>query len=66
MRKILLCVSILVLLSSCSQRQFYEAGKSWQQYECSKISDYEERSRCLESSHRSYEEYRESVEKSSD
>jgi len=54
----------MVLLNSCSQRQLYEAGKSWQQYECSKISDYDERRRCLESSHASYEEYRESVEES--
>jgi hypothetical protein len=34
-------------LPACSSQQWYGAGQAWQRNECFKLSDAQERSRCL-------------------
>jgi len=60
MRIFWLVVGSLVLLGlgGCSSRQLYESGQSWQRNQCNQIFDSLERSRCLESTSSSFEEYR--------
>lgn len=43
--------------SACTLQQGYNAAQSWQQNECRRLQDPEQRSRCLKSSATSYEEY---------
>ncbi|AMV71911.1 hypothetical protein JCM30471_34280 [Desulfuromonas carbonis] len=60
MRYFALLFGILLLfgLGGCSSRQLYESGQSWQRNQCNQIFDALERSRCLESTSSSFEEYR--------
>lgn len=51
-------IFVLFGLGGCSSRQFYESGQSWQRNQCNQIFDSLERSRCLESTSTSFEEYR--------
>lgn len=65
--KLRIAVVSLVLLAAsgvpaCSSQQAYAAGQAWQRSECSKISDSQDRSRCLAAASTSYEDYRRQVE----
>lgn len=53
-----LAPALVLLLAACSQPGIYGAGQAWQRNECQKLADAQERSRCLASNSRSYEEYR--------
>ena len=48
----------LTWAGGCSSQQAYGVGQSWQRNECYKITDAQERGRCLASSSTSYEEYK--------
>jgi hypothetical protein len=48
----------LTSLLGCSSQQLYGAGQAWQQQECNKIMDAQERGRCMASANTSYEEYK--------
>ena len=48
---------VLMLLSACTGQQNYRTGQDWQRSECSKISNTQERSRCMAVADMSYEEY---------
>jgi hypothetical protein len=52
----------LTSLLGCSSQQLYGAGQAWQQQECSKIMDSQERGRCMASANTSYEEYKRQTE----
>jgi hypothetical protein len=54
-----LVVALLAVpfITACSSRQMYGSGQGWQRTECNKISDLQERNRCLKSANTSYEEY---------
>lgn len=53
----LLLSPTLLSFGGCSTRQIYEAGQAWQQQQCSKIVDLEERRRCMAHSAPSYDDY---------
>jgi hypothetical protein len=59
-------VSAMTLLSlalhGCSSQQAYGAGQAWQRQECARISDAQERSRCMASASTSYEDYKRQAE----
>ena len=52
----------LLALAGCSSQQLYGAGQGWQQQECQRLADAQERQRCMSSASRSYEEYRREAE----
>lgn len=43
--------------TACSSRQRYDTGRSWQQNDCNKIADTQERQRCLNDAPKSYDTY---------
>ena len=49
-------------LQACSSQQAYGVGQAWQRSECFKISDAQERSRCLASASTSYDDYKRQAE----
>ena len=49
-------------LAGCSCPAAYNVGQAWQRNECYKINDAQERSRCLASTHTSYEDYQREAE----
>ena len=49
-------------LSGCSSQEVYGAGQAWQRQECSKIMDTQDRSRCMASASRSYDEFKREAE----
>ena len=53
---------LAVLISACTAEQAYYAGQTWQQNECNKIVDREQRDRCLSSAGGSYEAYKRQTE----
>ena len=54
---LLIAFSLLFGLASCSGQQVYGVGQAWQRHECFKISDSQERSRCLETADTPYNQY---------
>ena len=54
----LLLLPVTVALGGCSSQQLHGAGQAWQRNECFKIADQQERSRCLSSASKSYEQYK--------
>lgn len=64
MRAAVVCFIFLAAsgLQACSSQQVYAAGQGWQRNECFKISDTQERSRCLASASTSYDEYKRQAE----
>lgn len=59
MRLILTLTALLTAtsLSACSSQQFYGAGQAWQHNTCNRISDMQERNRCMASANRSHDDY---------
>jgi hypothetical protein len=55
---LLLALPLTVALGACSSQQLYGVGQAWQRNECFRISDQQERSRCLSSTSTSYEQYK--------
>jgi len=64
MRTIFAPLCLAALLAGCSSQQLYGVGQGWQQQECIKLPDPQERNRCMASSKRSYDEYQREVNKS--
>lgn len=58
----LLAVLVLLTLGGCSSQELYGTGQAWQRQECSKLMDSQERSRCMASASRSYDDYKREVE----
>ena len=50
-------LSLLFGVAACSGQQVYGVGQAWQRNECFKISDSQERSRCLETADTPYNQY---------
>ncbi|MCC6161121.1 MAG: hypothetical protein IT526_02610, partial [Nitrosomonas sp.] len=50
-------LAISVTLISCSTRQLYTTGQSWQRNQCYQLIDQQERERCLSDIDESYESY---------
>jgi hypothetical protein len=48
----------LAALAGCTSAELYRTVQGWQQQECLKLKDLDERKRCEASSARSYEQYR--------
>jgi hypothetical protein len=46
-----------VALQGCSSQQLYATGQAWQQNECNKIVDMQERQRCMSKASSSYDTY---------
>jgi len=59
MRHILTLTALITAshLSACSSQQAYGAGQAWQHHTCNRISDMQERNRCLSSANRSHDDY---------
>jgi hypothetical protein len=53
-----LLLAALVCLTGCSTQQAYYATQAWQQQECNKLPDANERSQCLSRANTSYEQYK--------
>ena len=51
-------LALAFTLAGCSSQQLYGVGQAWQRNECFKITDQQERSRCLSSTSTSYEQYK--------
>ena len=51
------CLAAATLSGACSSRQAYGTGQAWQQNECGKIPDMQERQRCMGSASTSYDTY---------
>jgi predicted small secreted protein len=58
MRKVIVLAAAALNLAACSTQSLYGAGQAWQKQECSRMADAQERSRCMASASRSYEEYK--------
>ena len=43
--------------AGCSSQQTYASGQAWQQNQCQKILDMQERERCLAPTRESYDSY---------
>ena len=62
MTRLILCLPAL-LLTACSPQQLYGGGQAWQKNECSKLADAAERKRCMDSTQKSFEDYRAEADK---
>jgi hypothetical protein len=58
----LLILAALTLPAACTTQQAYLTGQGWQQQQCLKLPDLEERRRCEKSTAMSYERYREEAD----
>ena len=50
-------------LAACSAPQVWQTGQAWQQNQCQRVVDADERSRCLKDASGSYEDYRREAER---
>jgi hypothetical protein len=57
MRKYIGTVAAIVFLTGCSNQELYNSQQGAKENECQKIVDANERSRCLEAAHESYDNY---------
>jgi len=57
---------LLITGTSCTTQQLYNTGQAWQQNECNKIIDQQERSHCLSRTSTSYEAYKQQSRASSE
>jgi hypothetical protein len=55
---VLFVVTSILGLSSCSSQQLYAAGQEWKKTECNRITDLQERNRCMSSTKTSFEDYK--------
>lgn len=58
MGKLALVLLLVGAGQGCSTQQAYSAGQAWQRQECNKIQDAQDRSRCMDSTQTSYEDYK--------
>ena len=54
----LLIASLTASLVACTTQELYATGQGWQQQECLKLKDLNERRRCEKSTALSYDRYR--------
>ena len=54
---IFVCIVVAAAGAACSSRQLYDTGQSWQQNDCNKIVDNQERQRCQSDASKSYDTY---------
>lgn len=52
---------LALLFVGCSSQQLYSTGQAWQRNECQRIIDTQERSRCMQSTARSFDDYQKEV-----
>ena len=52
----------LLMAAGCSSQQLYASGQGWQRLECNKLQDAQERSRCMASTSRSFEDFKREAE----
>ena len=50
------------LSAACSSQQSYATGQAWQQTECNKIIDMQDRERCMVRARESYDSYQRRVD----
>lgn len=50
-------VAALVFGVGCTARQLYTTGQAWQQHECGRMIDQQDRERCLVNASTPYETY---------
>jgi membrane protein DedA with SNARE-associated domain len=48
--------------AACSSQQSYATGQAWQQNECNKIIDMQDRERCMARTRESYDSYQRRVD----
>jgi hypothetical protein len=48
--------------AACSSQQTYATGQAWQQSECNKIIDMQDRERCMARTRESYDSYQRRVD----
>lgn len=56
--KPLLLLTTALALQACTSQQTYGSLQAWQQQECFRMNDPQERSRCLANTSKSYDDYR--------
>jgi hypothetical protein len=54
---VLLIAVQAVALSACTSRMAYESGQAWQRNECNKLTDVQERQRCMARVNMPYDRY---------
>lgn len=59
---IICSLATVVMITGCTTRQAYITGQEWQRNQCNRIVDNVERSRCIEQSNMSYEDYKRQTE----
>jgi hypothetical protein len=57
MRKYMGAIAAIAVLSGCSNQEIYNSQQGAKENECQKIIDANERHRCLEAAHESYDKY---------
>ncbi len=61
-----LMISLFMLgiatLAGCSSKEYYRAGRAWQEEQCFRIDDIHARDRCLSNASISYEQYKRDVD----
>ncbi|MDR4519068.1 MAG: hypothetical protein R3E36_00350 [Nitrosomonas sp.] len=50
-------MAMLIFGVGCTARQLYTTGQAWQQHECGRMIDQQDRERCLVNANTSYEAY---------
>lgn len=51
----------LATLAGCSSKELYKTGQAWQENQCFRIDDIQERNRCLSNASVSHEQYKQQV-----
>jgi hypothetical protein len=58
----IMLLTCFIACASCSNKELYNASRGWQQNECQKIVENEDRARCMEAATKSFEQYKKEQE----